>query len=180
MQIGIVRHFKVNHNTPKGWISAAEYNSWIHSYDEAEIMSMNMANNSWDHCYSSDLSRAIHTARAICQSSLTITALLREIPISPIVNSKLKLPLALWNGLGRLAWFMSHHSQEESKHETERRAEDFIQMLESNEHQKVLVVSHGFFLIVLSNLLRKKGYTGKRTKRFKNGEIIIFRSDDFD
>ncbi|WP_396019976.1 hypothetical protein, partial [Bacillus sp. SD088] len=35
-------------------------------------------------------------------------------------------------------------------------------------------VSHGFFLLELSKALEKSGYTGKRKRYFKNGELLLF------
>lgn len=175
MRIALVRHFKVNYNKPAAFMTSEEFSAWVNHYDEAEIMDMEISNdNEWDHCYSSDLPRAIRTAKKLCNCPLTETPLLREVPLAPFVKTKMKLPYLLWNVAGRLASYGSHSSQVESSQQTEKRAGRCREILESSQHQNILVVSHGFFLMALEKDLKNNGYIGKKTRRFKNGDAVIF------
>lgn len=178
LQLGLVRHFKVKDQKPTGWVTADQFAHWVKHYDEAPIEPIEIMDGEmdWELCFTSDLPRAVHTAKSLCKCEIIETPLLREIPLTAF-SKKLKLPLALWSLAGRLAWSYSHSSQEETRRETVARAEEFIELLKSTQKNKVLIVSHGFFLMELSKLLGKAGYSGKRKWHYKNGELLLFKND---
>lgn len=176
MKVALVRHFKVNDQKPNSLLTAAEFSEWIDHYNEATILPIQQESDhgQWDLCYTSDLMRAFHTAKRICDCEIIETPLLREIPLAAFSKRQFKLPLAVWNFAGRFAWFSSHSSQEETREQTKRRVRKFLDLLESRSEENILVVSHGFFLIELSKALQQSGYVGKRKRRWKNGEMIIY------
>ncbi len=175
-RIGVIRHFKVDCPKPALWMSSAHFSKWVRQYDEADIFPMEVKGlaTDWEHCMTSDLPRAVQTAKQISHCPTTETSLLREVPLSPFIQTSLRLPHLLWNIGGRVAWLRSHHSQQESLEATKERATVLISQLEKMKQKRILIVSHGFFLIVLAKQLKENGYTGKRKRKYKNGEIHIF------
>ncbi|TCZ79496.1 histidine phosphatase family protein [Paenibacillus albiflavus] len=175
--IGIVRHFKVNFKTNRKWMTAKQFNDWVDQYDQAEIDSTNHFTNfiEWDVCLTSDLSRATKTSEIIFKGKTVVSNQLREIEIKAVVNSKIKLHINLWMILGRIAWFFSHKSQSETKYQTLQRAKIIIDKIEEDyPNSKVLVVSHGAFMKVLSKELKCRGYIGELKINPKNGELYLF------
>ncbi|VEF46832.1 phosphoglycerate mutase family protein [Bacillus freudenreichii] len=179
MRIGLVRHFRVNHEKPSFYMTSKQFEDWVRHYDESEIFHMDKkeAEIDWDICFSSDLPRAVHTAEKIASCSIEENPLLREIPLAPFIKTKRKLPLSIWNLAGRLAWHFSHPSHPESRKDTIKRANEFIASLAEEEQKNILVVSHGFFLYVLAKELEKQGYAGPGKRRFKNGELYIYEKE---
>ena len=59
----------------------------------------------------------------------------------------------------------------ETKEETNERIENFIQNLDMNSN--ILIISHGFFMILLLKKLKKIGYRGDIQRRIGNGKVYI-------
>ncbi|MDQ0216349.1 broad specificity phosphatase PhoE [Oikeobacillus pervagus] len=174
MKIGLIRHFQVHIDTPT-FMSSKEFSQWVYDYDRADILKkdVDLLGIQWDICYTSNLPRAIQTAEMIFPHLVLEREELREVPIFPITNCKLVLPHFLWMIAGRIAWYLSHPSQLETKNATKVRAKQFVQQILKEKNQNIIVVSHGFFLSVLTKVLQKNGFEGKR-KTFKNGELLLF------
>ncbi|MBS2969822.1 histidine phosphatase family protein [Metabacillus sp. KIGAM252] len=174
MKITIIRHYRVD-CPPKKMMTSKEFSEWCFSYDHSPLCEPNNMKRSetWDSCHSSNMTRASETAASL-YGQPHITPSLREIPLSPFVQTSFRLPYLLWIVFGRLAWFFSHSSQSETRKQTADRADQYISELESQNSRHVLVVSHGFFISVLTSRLLKHGYTGKRAIRLRNGEEIVF------
>lgn len=178
MRIGLVRHYKVDYDQPKFLMTANQFEDWVRHYDEAKIVDMNKQwEDNWELCYSSDLPRAVRTASKLTRCSVKITELLREVPLTAFIKTKRKLPFPVWNMVGRLTWFLPTGSQPESRRETIQRAKKFIRLMEMSGKERVLVVSHWLFLIVLAKELRKAGYSGLKVRRFRNGELYIYEKE---
>lgn len=108
MRIGLIRHFEVE--CPHKWMmSAKEFSEWVNLYDGSpiKIMDLIIEQGTWGKCYCSDLSRTIETAQHIYRGDITKSELIREVPISPVFNSKIKLPYIFWLLAGRVAWLCS-------------------------------------------------------------------------
>ncbi|WP_162356423.1 histidine phosphatase family protein [Metabacillus mangrovi] len=173
MKISLMRHYEVECPYPNRMYSA-EFTSWCSDYDSAPLIPVHFEaqEGSWDACFSSDLPRAVRTAESVYGVPVQ-TPLLREVPLSPFLAGGPRLPYHIWTVMGRLCWLMSHPSQMESKHQTALRAGRWIEEAEGSGHEHILAVSHGFFIPVLAGELRKKGYSGRKPGKLKNGEIIL-------
>lgn len=177
MKIGLIRHFKVNCK-PKIFMSSKDFEDWAVLYDDADVIQneVNLSNIQWNKCYSSDLSRALKTADAIFTGKTIKTPKLREVPLSPIFKTNVKLPYLLWCICGRAAWLFTHKSQVENKKQTENRINKFLDSIEENEDINILVVTHGFFMHQFQKELTKRGYKGGQIKSIKNGILYIFEN----
>jgi hypothetical protein len=114
MNIGIIRHFKVDLHKKK-FMTSKEFKEWEENYNtsgvirkEVELMAIK-----WDKCYSSTLIRAIVTAKHVYKKEIVHSDLIRETIIDPIFKTNLKLPYWFWGVSGRLAWYFNHKSQQE-------------------------------------------------------------------
>ena len=167
--IYFLRHFKVKDNS-KSWLNSEEFNQWVKSYDtfELEYNSVVLPKNI-DKIYVSSQNRAIKSADFL-NLNYKINDLLVDVPIKSFIYTRFKLPKWLWLFVGRLAWFFNL-KQLETKEETNERIENFIQNLDMNSN--ILIISHGFFMILLLKKLKKIGYRGDIPRRIGNGKVYI-------
>lgn len=177
MRIGLVRHFAVDcsHN----WLlSATEFEEWVQRYDCSPIHKGDLRadESAWDRCYCSDLQRTVETAQSIYKGNIQPSALIREVPMAPIMNSSIKLPYGFWLIAGRLAWRYAHSSQPESSLQTKERVQKFITSIA--EDKNTLVVTHGFVMLELQAQLFAQGFVGECFTRAKHGKIYVFEKNN--
>ncbi|MGE7823202.1 histidine phosphatase family protein [Paenibacillus sp. NPDC093718] len=178
MKIGLVRHFKVIHKLDREWMTSDQFNAWVEAYNNAEIEQpyLDCDYSEWTVCLSSDLPRVVQTAETIYPGPIIATNRLREIEVQSIHPlGNLKLHYYMWLLMGRLAWYLSHRSQVERRSETLKRAGYIIDWIEEHYRDRnVLVVSHGAFMKVLTQVLHKRSYRGKGFVQPRNGAMYIF------
>ncbi|TDL49207.1 histidine phosphatase family protein [Paenibacillus dendritiformis] len=177
MNIGLVRHFKVDYEPDNRWMTSDQFNQWVERYDLSDVCVSAFLDGDlkWDVCLCSDLYRAAKTADIIYKGPVIKTAQLREIRMSWPSQSKLRLHYYVWQMIARLAWYFSQPSQEESRRESVLRARQFIDHIEETYQQSnVLIVSHGAFMKCLTQELLRRGYKGKRFVHPKNGKLYTF------
>ncbi len=180
MRIGLVRHFKVN-CPHKAFMTSEEFRVWSEKYEHAGVFKkqVNMAGIHWDICYSSDLERAVTTAKEVYSGNIYLDHLLREVDNAPFINtSRIHLPFFMWHFFGRLAWFFKSKSQPESIGDTRRRVRTFIRNIDWDK-DNVLIVSHGFLIFNLIYELFRLGFTGKELRHVKNGFLYIYEIPDY-
>ena len=175
MRLGVIRHFKVDCQA-KRFMSSEEFSEWAERYDFSEVFpkKIDLKNISWQRCFSSDLPRAITTAKAAFAGEIITTSDLREVPFSPVFKTKLRLPYVFWTISGRIAWFFNHSSQEEGRRDTQARIRHFFSELEDCEEENILIVCHRFFIHSLQREIRRRGFQGERIGLAKNGELYLF------
>ncbi|MCB0750753.1 MAG: histidine phosphatase family protein [Ignavibacteriae bacterium] len=174
MKLGLVRHFKVITNE-KPFLSSKEFTQAMANYDVAKVKENGLKINAadWDICYCSTLSRAVKTAETIFNGKIILSDLLVEVPISPFTNWNIKLPLSLWHIGARIAWYKSHSSQKENIFATRERINKFYETINKNSHEKILIVSHGYFLRMFYEEMKKKGFTGEVDLNIQNGKLYL-------
>lgn len=179
MKVGLIRHFKVIHPVKKTFMTSEEFQKWQDGYNTADIEEniIKMDSTEWQICYSSDLLRAKKTAQTVYSGNIIETELLREIDISPVVNTKMRLPFMLWTVLGRSAWFFSHKSQKEKHIDTQKRADVFVSKILANGETNILIVSHGALMWYIRKALLSRGFTGPNFTKAKNGYLYVFEKN---
>ncbi|MGG7179392.1 histidine phosphatase family protein [Clostridium paraputrificum] len=177
MKIGMVRHFKIDY-THKRLMDSNEFQEYITNYDKAGVIEnkIDISYDKWDRCYCSDLSRTIKTAESIYSEEIETTKLLREVTMYPVVKSKFRIPSFIWSITSRIGWKINHKSQLEGINDTRKRAEEFINKLDINKSENILIVSHGFFMITLVKELKKLGFNGDVPMNIKNGYLYILEN----
>ncbi|SMF78897.1 Fructose-2,6-bisphosphatase [Paenibacillus uliginis N3/975] len=177
MKIGLVRHFRVVDITKNLWMTSSEFNSWVEYYEQCDIERVEFTKKiDWELCYSSDQSRAVKTAELIFKDKINTTNLLREINIKAVTKTKFKLHRSFWLAFGRVGWLLNHSTQE-SKQDTLLRAKRVVDEIELNHNRTILVVTHGAFMTVLRNELKRRGYIGDQFFKPLNGKVYLYERD---
>lgn len=177
MKLGLVRHFKVITNE-KTLLSSAEFASAMEKYDTAPLLKNGLKINSsdWDICYCSTLPRAITTAETIYKGEIIKTDLLIEVPISPFTRRNIKLPSFIWHIGARIAWYKSNKSQKEDIHKTRDRINNFYRIIQDSGNSNILIVSHGYFIRMFYEEMKKNGFTGEVDVNIQNGKLYKITS----
>lgn len=176
MKIGLVRHFKVMDDSKNLWMTSSEFNNWVEYYDQCDLKAAEgVEEHDWEACYSSDQLRALKTAKQLFDGKIQITELLREIGIHAYMQKPIKLHRSMWLIFSRLGWLFNHRSQEAKRH-TLLRAQRIINEIEQSQHSSILVVSHGAFMTVLRDELKRRGYKGPAFLKPVNGKVYLFES----
>lgn len=175
MKVGLIRHFEVDILWKKS-MNSHEFREWMKEYDLAGVKQKDvfLLQNEWDRCYCSNLPRAIHTAEHIYKGKITKTESIKEVPIQPFIETKIRMHFLMWMVFGRIAWYISHKSQAERAIDTQRRVKQFINeisLVESN----VLIVSHGYLMRLIKNRLIELGFSGENFIKAEHGRLYIFQ-----
>lgn len=192
MKIYFVRHGKTEWNL-EGRFQGASGDSALlpESYQDLEKLGKYLAEIPFDAIYSSDLQRAHSTAVEIaksnlqCQTVLT-TPQLREWNFGKLEGSKMAIFRSIYPKQARalkhnLARFKHDVFDAESVHQVTQRMVDFIQSLQEEKLETVLVVSHG--AILTASIHRLLGYTPAQLRHrggLDNASISILETTDFE
>lgn len=175
MRIGLLRHFRVSYDLPRGWRTVGELHTWRERYDtlSPSVGEFELGGVSWTTCLSSDHPRAATTARCIFQGRIEYTALLREARFATFQTGGLRLPVWVWQALLRLAWMAGAKSQRACRDEFRQRVIAVADRLEAFE-QDTLVVSHAGVMAYLSSELLRRGFCGPRLKIAHHATAYIY------
>ena len=157
MKITIIRHQKVKMKWPS-WCDSVAFDQACMEYDVSEIFSLHAENVTDEAIYVSGMRRSADTAKALFPNShFILLESIREVPLRSFWDCKIKLPLWIWNVMGRVQWKLCIRKQQESFEQTRQRALEVIKYLESKDEDCILV-THGFFMRTLIKELKKKNY----------------------
>lgn len=180
MKIGLARHFRIPHDRFQR-LDGPGFDGWAKWYDAIQVEPVEVplagrAGEMWDHCYCSDLPRAHFTARHLFQGPIQTTPLLQEVPFSGFLPRRMRLPLLLWQATSRLGWYLEHASQSENRTQTLARIAAFLAMLKARHgaEDRILIVSHGFYMQFLRKALLREGFRGQVPMRPRGGIIYPF------
>ncbi len=124
--------------------------------------------------YVSTLPRSRDTAIEIFgNKDFICTELVSEVPLGSSFDCRMELPLWFWNITGRVQWFLNSNRQAESRKETEARASKFVELLNNDDCESV-VVTHGFYMHTLVKEMQKAGFRiSKSMRNYKNGDYVV-------
>jgi broad specificity phosphatase PhoE len=178
MRIGLIRHFPVEQPLPSGWMTAEELQQWRTSYDSAKIIPkpLDLTSGNWSACLSSDLDRAIVTAKAAYAGEVEITPLLREPELALFRTGRLRLPVWVWRWVLRFSWMMGHRSQRRCRDEFRSRVSAVADALERREGD-TLVVSHAGMMAYLSAVLTQRGYSGPKLRVARHAHLYVYEKN---
>lgn len=176
MVITIIRHAKVQFQ----WNSiynSNEYRDACISYETSPIIHTitkerpKLSND--QSIFTSRMQRTYDTANLLFDNpQFKMTPLLNEVPLSPFIDTKLKLPLFLWNICGRLQWYINRKTQSETRRQTYLRARHIVKLIKK-EDQDCILITHAFFMLTLIKVLKRNGFQiHKRNLRINNLGII--------
>lgn len=175
MRIGLIRHFPVEQRLPSGWKTAEELHLWRQQYDASPTIlgSADLGSFPWTQCISSDLPRAVATAKAVFRGPIEQTALLREPECAQFQTGGLRLPVWIWRGILGLSWASGHGSQRACRDEFRHRVEAVAEILEAKACD-ILVVSHAGMMTYLSAEFRRRGLRGPKLWMPKHATLFIY------
>ncbi len=152
--------------------------SWRAAYDAspAIVGAADLRSTTWDECLSSDLERAVTTARALFSGTIEQTPLLREPEFAPFRTGNLRLPIWMWRWVLRLAWMTGHRSQRVFRDEFRRRVSKVADLLEQRSGA-ILVVSHAGIMAYLSRELRRRGFVGPKLRIAQHATLYVYEKD---
>ena len=163
MKITLIRHQKVDFTWPS-WCSSSEFDRACKEYDIAEIIPTSECDFNRQAVYVSGMKRSLDTAKALFpKGTFFVMENIREVMMCSFADYNGKLPLWMWNIMGRIQWKFGVKRQPESFRQTQKRAIDAIDFLE-NKNRDCVLVTHGFFMIILIRELKKKGYRFDKRK----------------
>lgn len=177
MKIGLLRHFKVTLGYPSKLVTSQELLIWQQEYNESRIeeVQIDHRGQKWSKCYSSDLERAKITASKAYEGNIIFLEDLREMSLYPVIHTEMRLPLWLHVTLIRIAWFLGHKSQKESKKEVITRINSVLD--KSIAHgEDILIVGHGGIMMFMRKELLKRGFSGPKFNRPENAKVYIFEN----
>jgi len=176
VKVGLVRHFRVKHDyPPKLLVTPDEVADWFLGYDAADIEygHVDLSGGNWQHCFCSDLPRAIKTAEAIFKGDIVVLEDLREIEPYPFRGNRIKLPFLVWAVLVRLVWYFKSHPNVETRRAVRERSRRVIdQVLRADGDS--LIVSHAALMPFLRAELRRRGFRGPWFGQAANGLLYVF------
>ncbi len=85
------------------------------------------------------------------------TPLLDDVPLRAFWDTEKPCPLRVWQAAGRAQWFLGSRRQSETRTDTMRRVGEFLDLLEA-EDRDCIVVSRGLTMAALKTALRRRGY----------------------
>lgn len=175
MRIGLLRHFPVEQQFPRGWLTAGDLQQWRERYDAAAatIGEFDLGGVAWQACVVSDMPRTRVTAAALFAGETQHTALLREAEFATFATGRLRLPTWGWRWALRYAWMTGHRSQRACRDEFRRRVAQAADELTAME-QDVLVVSHAGMMAYLSRELRRRGFAGPKLRVAKHAVAYVY------
>lgn len=179
MKIGLLRHFKTDHQFP-GRCDSETYNRDYLKYEQSGIIMPPppFSGSGYSVCYSSTSRRARETAQAVFKGEIVETPEITEVPLKAVFNTRLRLPLKLWHFINRFGWGFNSVKVPETRNQTRERALGFLkQVLEAHRDENVLVVTHGFFMLELHYYLRKMGFSSQDLIRFKHGGLYEYEKN---
>ena len=176
MKVGLLRHFRVNKPLPKGrLIAQSDLLQWFDETEaaEVEVTEVELGDTQWQKCYTSDLPRALDTAKYVFEGEIIPTSQLREVKLYPLFRWNLRLPLLLWAVFTKFAFNTSHRSQLESPALLSRRVEGVLDDILASE-EDILIISHGLIMLTLKSELKRRGFKGPDFKTALNGKLYVF------
>ncbi len=177
MIVAIVRHAKVDIEWAF-WQTSAEYDKGCSDYDFAPVLpvTVDLPDAGFRRVYISALSRTEATARQVLgDREMVKTELINEVPARSAFDCGLRIPGVLWDAFGRVQWILNVRRQPETHAETVRRAEKFVDLL-IERGEDCAVFTHGFFMITLIQVMKKRGFVPDHTRLdYQNGECVVCR-----
>lgn len=173
MKIGLIRHFKVAQPHPsKFLIPKSEVFEWFEAYNTAGVHAnpLDLSGHDWAKCYSSPMTRALTTAQTIYPGEIMEMPALAELNTLSLLPDTIPLPHIAW------ALMLRHKSlqQNELTEAFKAKLANFVELHLSKEQENTLIVSHGFTMKYLHEILFEYGYKGPKLHYPQNGKLYLY------
>lgn len=175
MRIGLLRHFPVDVELPRGWKNVRELMAWRERYDAAlpSVGEFDLGGGCWQACLASDMPRTRLTASAVYAGEIETTSLLREPQFAEFQTGRLRLPTLAWRMVLWMSWSTGHRSQRACRDEFRGRLRTVADRLCAAECD-TLVVSHAGMMAYLAKELRRRGFAGPRLRIARYAKVYEY------
>ena len=173
MQIGLIRHFKVNlPYSKKALLTKAAVVEWFAAYETAKTthQEVDLRGIDWQQCFSSTCYRAINTAEQIYRGEIARLDMLRELDVLHLLPGNIRLPFLVWGALV----YRTSISANPVTTGFRQKMNDFLDDLLSGNHDNVLIVSHWYVMRLLQKELIQRGFRGDSFTSAVNGKLYVF------
>jgi broad specificity phosphatase PhoE len=75
-----------------------------------------------------------------------------------------------------MAWYRSYKSQSEDINGTKKRIEKFYDILMRSGYKRILIVSHGYFLRMFYEEMKKRGFKGEIEINIQNAKLYTMEN----
>lgn len=177
MKIVVIRHAPVQMRWEKSY-SSEGFDEAMRKYDQSPVLSdaKEIPFPEERPVYVSSLQRTADTAKILFgDKDVTVSSLLDEVPLTSFMDTDKQYPLSVWNLMGRIQWFFGSARQTETRKDTKKRAKELVRLLQKRGEDCILI-SHGWFMGVLTGELKRAGYIARRSGliRIAPLERIVF------
>lgn len=117
------------------------------------------------------------TAEAIA-NALGKSMIIGEVPLRSFMDTEKRLPLWMWNILGRVQWYIGSSRQLEKRNSTIQRANKVIDLCES-QNKDCILVTHGFFMKTLIRVLKNRKYQLSCNNQFAIKNLQLIYAENF-
>jgi len=175
MKIGLLRHFKVDIETPKR-CNSSEFNRICNLYDTSDIIPPRSMTPiaGYTLCYSSTLKRAEETARIVFPGEIILSDDLKEVGMNAIFQTNREYSFTFWKVIHRVWWAFNSNRATETRKQTLERAARFLTHLIDSTNDNTLLVTHGFYMTCLHEVLNKMKFKGKPILSPKYGSLYEY------
>lgn len=158
------------------WCSSVEFDNACSEYDRSDLEVINMISldEQKGKIYVSKLLRSKNTAKSLFPNrEYCEMPEIGEVPLKSFMDTQRRLPLWMWNVLGRMQWYIGSARQLEKRNATIQRANKAIDLCEG-EKEDCILITHGFFMKTFVTVLKKRGYmiSGDNSLKVKNLQMI--------
>jgi broad specificity phosphatase PhoE len=182
MEIMLLRHGKPAFRL-SGIVRASELKNVATSYDASGIIDQPPPElidkmSGYDCVVCSDLQRSLESARALgYRDNLLMAPLFSEAAIPYFNRGFLALPISFWVVLLRLLWLFGFSQNGESFSATKVRAKQAANRLIelAEQHQRVLLVGHGFINHFIAKELKLIGWKGPKSSGRTYWEYSVYQ-----
>jgi broad specificity phosphatase PhoE len=184
MKLIIVRHGQAEHNVHSLMVGHGDSILTDKGEEQVSLVAEKLRDEHIDAAYSSDLTRALHTAQGIMRHhphvELNVTTALREVDMGELEGkTKAEFHSAVKKSGKR--WFELAPKGGESMIDTRARAAEFIERLFLEQKGKtVLLVSHGGFIRALLAHILKHDFRTDQPLRIINTAVTVVEMRDDD
>lgn len=145
----------------------------MEAYDKAPLSYHDIELPRVEHVYTSALLRAQRSADYLGLSYQS-DACFNEIETKAFFKTSWRFPKFLWLMVGRSLWMLDLVRKSESKKQAKRRAKEAVDLILSHPKSSIMIVTHGFFMLLMAQELQKRGFKGEMDRVPKNGKLYTF------
>ncbi len=169
-----MRHFRVKDTCSKKLFSSSEIDAWVDLYDTYDLEACAVDLPEVEKVFISTLSRSERTATYLGMTEYEKSSLFNEVEAKAFVDTKYRFPKLGWLIAGRILWSLGLVKRSESKIRTHKRAKEAADSMIEAKESSIMIVSHGFFMLLLARQLQKRGFKGRISEHPKHGKIYTF------